>query len=176
MKKIIKTIFLGLFFSFYSFDAQQVVKTDTLSGTPLIISMDKRIKTEMDNMEANCDRAINKSSGSFSSDSDTPKRIIVPSRELTTAEICRRNPRIMGIKIQIAVVKSNEEANKIKAYFRSKYPNIKVQTDASLRPNYKILAGSYFSKQSAGGDLSKIRQHFQSAIPVKYSIFCAEAK
>ena len=95
---------------------------------------------------------------------------------MTTAEICRQNPRILGVKIQIAVVKSNEEANEVKSYFRRRFPSIKVETDASLRPNYKILAGSYFNKGTAAGDLARIRQYFKSAIPVQYRVFCAEAK
>ncbi len=82
----------------------------------------------------------------------------------------------MGYKIQITTVKSNEEANEVKSYFRKRFPNLKVETDASLRPNYKILAGSYFTKQSASGDLSKIREYFKSAVAVQYRIFCSEAK
>jgi len=64
----------------------------------------------------------------------------------------------------------------VKAYFRRRFPNLKVETDASLRPNYKILAGSYFTKASASGDLSRIKQYFKSAIPVQYRVFCVEAK
>lgn len=65
-------------------------------------------------------------------------------------------------------MKSNEEANKVKTYFRSKFPNIKAETDASLRPNYKVLVGSYFSKQSSSGDLSRVRSYFPEAISVQY--------
>ena len=64
----------------------------------------------------------------------------------------------------------------MKAYFRRRFPQLKVETDASLRPNYKILAGSYFNKQSATSDLNAIRKEFKSAIAVQYRIFCAEAK
>jgi hypothetical protein len=64
----------------------------------------------------------------------------------------------------------------VKTYFRSKFPSIKVITDASLRPNYKVLAGSYFSKQSAAADLAKVRQIFKDARTVEYNIFCVEGK
>ncbi|MBE2274445.1 MAG: SPOR domain-containing protein, partial [Flavobacteriales bacterium] len=105
----------------------------------------------------------------------TPK-IVVPERELSQAEICRRNPRIMGYKIQLAVVKSNEEAREVGMYFRRRFPNMKVEIDASLRPNYKVMAGSYLTKQSAAGDLARIRQYFKSALAMQYRVFCVEAK
>lgn len=163
-------------FGFYTVDAQQVVKRDTLSGTEMVMTMDSRVNDAMSGLEEKCTRvAVNNSS----TDYDTPARpakIFVPSRELTNAEVCRKNPRILGFKIQITVVKSNEEANEVKAYFRKRFPNLKVETDASLRPNYKILAGSYFTKQSAAADLSRVREYFKSAVAVQYRIFCAEAK
>ena len=91
-------------------------------------------------------------------------------------EKMRSDFQISHIPIIILTAKSNEEANEVKAYFRRRFPNLKVEIDASLRPNYKVLAGSYFSKQSASGDLSKIRQFFKSAKPVQYRVFCVEAK
>ncbi len=179
MKNLIK-IFSFLFLaSFYSLDAQQVVKKDTLAGTELTMTMDSRVNAALESIEDKCA----KSSASIASrDNDDdyvspkPSKIYVPNRELTNAEICRKNPRILGYKIQITIVKSNEEANEVKAYFRKRFPNLKVETDASLRPNYKILAGSYFTKQSAASDLSKVREYFKSAVAVQYRIFCAEAK
>lgn len=179
MKNILKYSLIISFSFFFKIEAQQVVKTDTIAGAPLTITMDSKINAEMENAEKNCKMETNKNLGDRSiSDniSSKPTTRMVASRELTNAEICRNNPRIMGYKIQLAIVKSNDEANEIKAYFRRRFPNLKVETDASLRPNYKVLAGSYFNKQSASGDLSKIREYFKSAIPVQYRIFCVEAK
>lgn len=179
--KVFKTILLGTVFLLSSkINAQQqVIKIDTISGTELTFAMDSRVEDALTDLEDSCERTTvsrstrnNASSGS----STAPKRVLVANRELTTAEICRRNPRISGIKIQLAVVKSNAEANEVKAFFRRRFPQLKVETDASLRPNYKVLAGSYFTKQSAASDLAKIRQHFKSAIPVQYRVFCVEAK
>lgn len=179
MKNLIK-IFSFLFLaSFYSIDAQQVVKKDTLAGTELTMTMDSRVNAALESIEDKCAKTsasiVSRDSGGDYV-SSKPSRIYVPSRELTNAEICRKNPRILGYKIQITIVKSNEEANEVKAYFRKRFPNLKVETDASLRPNYKILAGSYFTKQSAAADLSKVREYFKSAVAVQYRIFCAEAK
>lgn len=187
MKKLIALVLTLSIFPFCNAFAQQVTVQDTLSGTPLSISMDTDINNLMKSMEDNCvmanarrverENTSNSSNSSYTAPS-TPKSTIkvVPNRALTNAEICRQNPRILGYKIQLAVVKSNEEANEVKAYFRRRFPSLKVETDASLRPNYKILAGSYFTKQSASGDLGRIRQYFKSAIPVQYRVFCVEAK
>lgn len=82
----------------------------------------------------------------------------------------------MGYKIQVVVVKSNEEASKISVEFRNNFRNLKVEKDASLRPNYKILAGSYFSKQSAADDLRNIKRVYPSAMVIPYAVFCVEAK
>ncbi len=176
MRNLIKIFSVLSIFGFYNIEAQQVVKRDTLAGTELVMSMDPKVKDALDNLEEKCLRANNASGRDADDDSSKPAKIYVPSRELTNAEICRKNPRILGYKIQITTVKSNEEANEVKAYFRKRFPNLKVETDASLRPNYKILAGSYFTKQSAASDLAKVKEYFKSAIAVQYRIFCAEAK
>lgn len=182
MRNLIKIFSIVSLFGFYHIEAQQVVKKDTLSGTELIMTMDSKVNAALEGIEDKCSRTTgNASVRENNTDSGivtTPKppKIYVPSRELSNAEICRKNPRILGFKIQITTVKSNEEANEVKSYFRKRFPNLKVETDASLRPNYKILAGSYFTKQSAASDLSKIREYFKSAIAVQYRIFCSEAK
>lgn len=187
MKNIHKYLLLLFLSLFYKIDAQQVIKTDTVSGTPLTISMDKNISESLDKLEENCalanvrtderknNNSVEKETRTTSTETKKDTRVVA-NRALTTAEICRQNPRILGVKIQLAVVKSNEEANEVKAYFRRRFPSIKVETDASLRPNYKILAGSYFNKGTAAGDLARIRQYFKSAIPIQYRVFCAEAK
>ncbi|WP_288373924.1 SPOR domain-containing protein [Chryseobacterium culicis] len=185
MRNLIKIFSILSLFGFYSVGAQQVVKKDTLSGTELVMTMDSKISAALEGIEGKCAKVTPSNSTKDFSSGDNgistgittrPPKIYVPNRELTNAEICKKNPRILGFKIQITTVKSNEEANEVKSYFRKRFPNLKVETDASLRPNYKILAGSYFTKQSAASDLSKIREYFKSAVAVQYRIFCAEAK
>ncbi|TXI88758.1 MAG: SPOR domain-containing protein [Chryseobacterium sp.] len=185
MRNLIKIFSILSLFGFYNIEAQQVVKKDTLSGTELVMTMDSKINAALEGIEGKCAKVTptnspkdfsNNDSGISTGINTKPPKIFVPSRELTNAEICKKNPRILGFKIQITTVKSNEEANEVKSYFRKRFPNLKVETDASLRPNYKILAGSYFTKQSAASDLSKIREYFKSAVAVQYRIFCAEAK
>ncbi len=175
MKYILKIFTAFSFVMMNQIDAQQVVKNDTISGTPLTISMDKKVDDLLTTMENKCATTIANSSSDNTPRTSTPK-ITVPEKELSRAEICRRNPRIMGYKIQLAVVKSNEEAREVGMYFRRRFPNMKVEIDASLRPNYKVMAGSYISKQSAAGDLARIKSYFKGAIAVQYRVFCVEAK
>ncbi len=174
MKNWIKISFIFSFVFFLQSKAQVVVKNDTISGTPLVISMDKRINDVLENAENNCVRVSDKTFDNNESTSKT--KINVPEKSMSNAEICKKNPRIMGYKIQLAVVKSNEEAKEVGLYFRRRFPNMKVEIDASLRPNYKVMAGSYFTKEGANADLKKIKEYFKSAISVQYRIFCVEAK
>lgn len=182
MKFIYRFCIFAVLFSAIPSSAQLVVQKDTIAGTPLTILMDAEVSKTLESMENTC--ATSKSSsrntgrneayGTYSPPAPAVRR--VANRELTNAEICQQNPRILGYKIQAAVVKSNDEANKIKADIRRQFPSLKVEVDASLRPNYKILVGSYFTKQSASSDLSRIRKAYPGAIAVQYRIFCVEAK
>lgn len=166
-------LFIGLF-CFAGLSAQQVVKTDTLSGNPLTITLDQKINDLLQSTEDKCSRTVTNSDsgGNYT----PPSKVVVPERAMSRAEICRKYPRIMGYKIQIVVVKSNDEANKVITYFRNRFPDLKAIRDASLRPNYKVLVGSYFSKEAAQRDISRIRGTFKDAVPVKYYIFCVEGK
>lgn len=173
MNRLKKLALIISFSVFYNLNAQQIVKKDTLSGTVLTTTMDSKVSDLMESLEESCSRQGQNDSDKTSGGTS---RILVPNRPLTNAEICRKNPRILGYKIQVAVVKSNEEANKIRTEFRKIFPGLKVQLDASLRPNYKILAGSYFTKEDAKSDLAQVRKTFESATTIQYQIFCVDAK
>ena len=180
MKIFLKIFVLLPFVLLNRFEAQQVVKADTLSGTPLILTMDKKIGDLLSDIEDKCAiKLADNNSTTWKNDeevrSSTPK-ISIPEKELTQAEICRRNPRIMGYKIQLSVVKSNEEAREVGMYFRRRFPNMKVEIDASLRPNYKVMAGSYLSKETAYSDFSSVKKSFKDARLIPYRVFCVEAK
>ncbi len=182
MKKITKcSLFLVLVYAVNRVEAQTIVKNDTISGVPMVMTMDARVNDLIEKSEENCLRVSSTGTSTRidSSDDDvSPRRTtaVRVEKPLSNADVCRQNPRIMGYKIQLAVVKSNEEAKEVGMYFRRRFPNMKVEIDASLRPNYKVMAGSYFTKQSASSDLKKVKQYFKSAIPIQYRVFCVEAK
>ena len=169
-------LFLG-FFATVTITAQQVVKIDTLSGNTVKISMDQKISDMLQSAEEKCGRmGNNKDSDNLNLDSKTADKINIPDHAMSTAEACRKNPRILGVKILVSTLKSNEEASQVALYFRSKFPMLKVTKDASLRPNYKILAGSYFTKESAEADFRSVKKVFKEARLISYEIFCVEAK
>lgn len=176
MKSLLKIFLLISAFSFSISKAQIITKKDTLNGTELSISANANITRLMKQMGENCKETTTKIIKTEEAPTHTEEKIIIPKRKNSTAEICRQNPRIMGYKILIATAKSNDEANKIKVDFRQNFPTLKVEVDASLRPNYKILAGSYFTKESARSDLRKIKTIFKTAISVQYSIFCVDGR
>ena len=166
MKSILEVILLILLpVGFSKVNAQIVTKKDSINGNELTITMDKRIDDVIASMENECKK---KSTRTVSEDTS--------SKPLSQAEICKKNPRILGYKIQVGVVKSTEEANNLRTEFRQAFPSIKVEIDASLRPNYKVLAGSYLSKESAAADLKKVKAKFKGAISTQYRVFCVEAK
>lgn len=175
---LLKHSFLGLLLGLSaSINAQITTQTETIGDTELTITMDKRIENSIEALENSCKNKSNKNNVATTkttTTTTTPQN--TSGKKLSQAEICRQNPRILGYKIQIAVVKSKEEADKIRADFRSKFPSIKVEVDASLRPNYKILAGSYYTRESASSDLRSVRKSFGGASAVQYRVFCTEAK
>ncbi|WP_417427926.1 SPOR domain-containing protein [Halpernia sp.] len=174
MKSFTQIIFFLALFCFSGVSAQLVVKTDTLAGNTVTISMGQKINDLLNTVEDKCSR-IAKNSDSSTEDSTTPK-INIPERNMSRAEICRKNPRIMGFKILIATVKSNEESKEVGLYFRRRFPSMKVEIDASLRPNYKVMAGSYVSKESANADFRNVKKTFEDARLIPYRVFCVEAK
>lgn len=186
MKKL-KSIFVLVTFMVTQIAVAQntVVKTDTINGNILEMKMDKKVGDLMDNLSNNCKRSSSPTSrpnNEIASERDnstpivTTPRVVVPSKAKSTADVCREHPKLMGYKIQVAVFNNNDEANKMKLAVRQKFPYLRVETDALLRPNYKVLAGSYFTKESGSSDLKKLRAAFGSAVLIPYRIFCVEAR
>lgn len=176
MRNLFKVLAVVALTAFNTGNAQQVIKKDTLQGTVLTMAMDSKVDDLLSNMEDNCSRTVTKRSNTEVDKPATTGKVLVANRAKTNAEVCRQNPRLLGYKIQVAVVKSNDEANDIRGKVRRLFPSLKVQLDASLRPNYKVLAGSYFSKESAKSDLAQVRKEFSGATAVQYQVFCVEAK
>lgn len=173
MRNLFKSSLLGLLLGFIqNFSAQIETQVEKIGNGELNITMDKKISKNLETLE--CYKNLNHFTDISSANTTT--NASTTNKKLTDAEICKQNPRILGYKIQIAVVKSKEDVDKIRSEFRSKFSNLKIEIDASLIPNYRILAGSYFTKESADDDLRKIKTSFEAATPVQYRIFCAEAK
>lgn len=78
-----------------------------MKGTELTITMDAKVDGLLNDLEGKCDKVE-------AIENKPATKIDVSNKAKTTAEICRDNPRIMGFKIQVSVVKSNEESNEVK--------------------------------------------------------------
>lgn len=175
MKTMIKIyILLSLCLSVLVF-SQTIIKRDTLSGTVLITEIDAAVNDALSADKEKCN--LGKASGIYSLSgekiSTDSKRI---AKTMTRAEICKRHPKMLGYKIMVGVRKNSKEANDLKLEFRKSFPRMKAMTDASLRPNYKILAGSFVSRESGKSDLNRVRRVFPSATLVQYQVYCVEAK
>jgi cell division septation protein DedD len=152
-------------------------RVDSLNGYGLSKKGDEKILNHLASLEKGCG-PVKTNTGTKTTNTSTKatSTSTEPKKELTTAEICRNSPKLLGFKIQVGVGKNSTEANDMRADFRSKFPALKTEVDASLRPHYKLLAGSYFSKESAKDDYKQIKRYYSTAMLIPYRIFCAEAK
>ncbi len=56
MKNFIKIFSIVLFGGFYTLEAQQIVKKDTLAGTELVMTMDPKVNAALESIEDKCAR------------------------------------------------------------------------------------------------------------------------
>lgn len=102
------------------------------------------------------------------------KTVYVPPKKLTPADKCATQQKIMGYKIQIFYTKDREAANKVKNDFSKQYPGLTPEL-IYASPDYRILVGDYFTRQSAGSDLRSIQRKYPSAFPVQWRVWCRKA-
>ncbi|WP_337059130.1 SPOR domain-containing protein [Elizabethkingia meningoseptica] len=173
-----------LFFTVFAqyFAAQEIInRKDSINGNVYSVEMDVRIDDLLRQIELNCLKPKIKKGDTkksvYSKFLDKNKKESkIRFNTISMAEICKEKPKLMGYKIQIAVTNKGYEANKIRYEIRKKFPDLRTELDSSLRPNYKILAGSFFSKQSGSADLKRVRAIYPDAVLIVYRIFCAESK
>ncbi|MEW7401960.1 SPOR domain-containing protein [Elizabethkingia anophelis] len=186
MKKIFQIGAVMMLFCFQNIYAQKIIsKKDSVGSNVYTTQMDSRIDELLTKSEESCNRPSgpkvvnNSGSGLVISDDriviSTPRNSI-NTKTLSTADICRNRPKLSGYKIQVAVTNNSNDANKIRYEVRQSFPDLRTELDSSLRPNYKILAGSFFSKQSGSEDLRRVKRVYGSAVLIPYRIFCVEAK
>ncbi|AIL43939.1 SPOR domain-containing protein [Elizabethkingia anophelis] len=185
MKKIFQIGAVMMLFCFQNIYAQKIIsKKDSVGGNVYTTQMDSRINDLLTKSEESCNRPAgpkivnNTGGGSVISEdrivTSTPR--VINTKTLSTADICRNRPKLSGYKIQVAVTNNSNDANKIRYEVRQSFPDLRTELDSSLRPNYKILAGSFFSKQSGSEDLRRVKRLYGSAVLIPYRIFCVEAK
>lgn len=98
-----------------------------------------------------------------------------PPVPLTPAEKCAKQNKILGYKIQIFYTKDRDTANRVKNDFASQHPDMTPEL-IYASPDYRILVGDYFTRQSASDDLRRIQRNYPGAFAIQYRIWCRKAK
>jgi len=160
-----KFLSFALLFGF-SFVSAQTAKTDTL----LVVTKDS-IQNGGFSME------IDKGLAEIISSREQKvceKTVYVPPKKLTPADKCATQQKIMGYKIQIFYTKDRDAANKVKNDFSRQFPSLTPEL-IYASPDYRILVGDYFTRQSAGADLRRIQRTYPSAFSVQWRVWCRKA-
>ncbi len=155
-------ILFAFVFSQEDNSVETFVEEDTIRGGSLAVTMDDSIDLLLENKEKTCS-ALPKSTTSTES---RPKEV---------GDLCAKFPKLSGYRIQILYTKNSEEVNKARVEFTKYFPGI--PTDSKyIRPDYKVYAGEYFSRESASADLKRIKKKFPNALAVRATVFCKRAK
>lgn len=150
-------------FSFAAFQAQErIVKVDSATGGRLVIEADKNIMNLIDDKTI-CREVIA---------SSEPKPV---SKPISPANLCQRQNTIQGYMIKIGEAKSEEEVNKMMNTLRSQFPDLRVEKNY-LRPDWRLLAGDFMTKQSAQADFKRVKNTFPNAVLFNWRIYCNRAK
>jgi len=102
------------------------------------------------------------------------KTLYNPPKKLTAADKCATQQKIMGYKIQIFYTKDRDAANTVKNDFIRQFPSLTPELIYAA-PDYRILVGDYFTRQSASSDLRKIQRIYPAAFPVQWRVWCRKA-
>lgn len=132
---------------------------DSITGGSLTVELDSRIS-----------KLIN-----FNDKKDCPQATFTPPTRLTPAEKCATQNKIMGYKIQIFYTKDRNAAEKVKNDFANQNPGYTVEL-VYLAPDYRVMVGDYFTRQSAAPDLRKVQRTYSGAFTVQWRVWCRKAK
>ncbi len=156
--------FVFLFVSIHSFSQSNAelsslwVFNDSISGGKISIDIDKRLE----NLVKSKEQKVCK------------KNVYVPPKKLTPADKCATQQKIMGYKIQIFYTKDRAAADKVKNDFAKQHPGLTPEL-IYASPDYRVLVGDYFTRQSAGSDLRKIQRTYPAAFTVQWRVWCRKA-
>jgi hypothetical protein len=158
MNRIFFIIFSFCITTVYAQDASVWDFKDSIRGGELNIKIDKKLESILKGKE----KAV------------CQKNVYVPPVKLTPADKCATQQKIMGYKIQIFYTKDRSAAEKVKNDFARQYPSLTPELIYAA-PDYRILVGDYFTRQTAGNDLRKIQRTYPAAFPVQWRVWCRKA-
>ncbi|MGM5629260.1 hypothetical protein O2K51_00035 [Apibacter raozihei] len=178
MKKI---FFLTLFFAcVYFCNAQEtIIKIDSATGGRLSISGEQDILKMIDdgqickNLASMAHSSDSDSSNNSNAGTGTGKK--TPTRPTTPKSVCGKRNDIPGFMIKVGEAKTEQDFNDLMSKFRNEFPELRVEK-SYLRPDWRLLAGDYFKKESGQADLKRIRKSFPTAMLINWRIYCNRAK
>lgn len=97
-----------------------------------------------------------------------------PPRKLSPADKCATQQKIMGYKIQIFYTKDRQAAEKVKDDFSNQHPDMTPEL-IYASPDYRILVGDYFTRETARADLRRIQRKYPGAFTVQWRVWCRKA-
>lgn len=160
-----KNLFFLLILIFVAnFGMAQISVVDTISGGSYRMDNSLGIDSLVQKtVKAKCYKPVVKVE---ESKEDEPKENFDP---------CARNPKVMGYKIQIMYTKDRNAANRSQAEFGRNFPTL-VPEMVYTRPDYRVMAGDYFTKRSAAMDLAQVKKKYPGAFLVQWRVWCRKAK
>uniref|UniRef100_UPI0039A5D49B SPOR domain-containing protein n=1 Tax=Ornithobacterium rhinotracheale TaxID=28251 RepID=UPI0039A5D49B len=160
MKKLF-SLFLGLMIGF-SF--AQISVRDSISGGGYTIEVSSAIDSLVaKDSKAKCWKASKKT---------TPAEITQKEENI---DICARNPKVKGYRIQIRYTKDRSLATSVLNEFSRNFPDLSSEM-VYTRPDYRVLVGEYFTKRSAAADMVRIKKKYPGAFFVQWAVWCRRAK
>lgn len=159
-----KIILLLLFFTSIVISAQEKIDT-------IIIQEKGKLTIELDEKINNIITAKEKETCVIA----TPKTVKKDTNKANSSDPCANQNQINGFKIQIYYSKNRSDADKIKNEFERAYPGMSAQV-AYFAPDYRVLVGDYFSKNSANPDIRRLKSKYNSSFAIPYKVLCRKAK
>lgn len=133
--------------------------TDSISGGSLTLTLAPELERMLKTKEAEvCKRTIYE-----------------PPRKLSPADKCATQQKIMGYKIQIFYTKDRQAAEKVRSDFSNQHPEMTPEL-IYASPDYRILVGDYFTRETARSDLRRIQRKYPGAFTVQWRVWCRKAQ
>lgn len=172
-------LLLTLSFPLIAQETQTYISQDSISNGMLAVSMDTRIDALLEEKENLCATIrfsnTTKNETKTSSSSNENNTTVVKNPFGRDIDNCKLFPKLDGYKIQILYTKSSEEVNKVRANFARYFPTTSTES-TYLRPDFKVRAGEYLTREAASRDLKAIKSKFPTAIIVRSVVYCKRAK
>lgn len=98
-----------------------------------------------------------------------------PQADPINIDPCSQSQKVLGYKIQVMYTKDRNNASRVRAEFAKNFPQL-VPEMVYTQPDYRVIAGDYFTKRSAAMDLNAVKRKYPGAFLVQWRVWCRKAK